>query len=63
MILNTSDLIVDIKELLTKMFLKIQKGKMKQDKIREADKPETLDHRKQTEGCWGGGRVGDGATE
>ena len=29
--------------------------KIKQDKIREGDKPsETLNHRKQTEGHWGG---------
>ena len=29
--------------------------KMKQDEMREGDKPyETLNLRKQTEGCWGG---------
>ena len=33
-----------------------REGKIKQDEIRDADKPlETLDHRRQTGGCWRGG--------
>ena len=37
--------------------------KIKQDKTREGDKPEeTLNHRKQTEGCWRGGGEGNRVT-
>ena len=40
-----------------------REGKMKQDETREGDKPqETLNHRKQTEGCWRGGGWRDGVT-
>ena len=36
-----------------------REGKIKQDEIREGSKPqETLNHRKQAEGCWKGRGVG-----
>ena len=38
-----------------------REGKIKQDEIREGDKPqETLNHQKQTEGCRKGGGRGMG---